>query len=354
MKILHTSDVHLKRVEDERWLGFEEVLRISAAEDVGLLVISGDLFDTKAAAEQLRAPLRSLFASAPARVIVLPGNHDGGALTAGLYFGDRVSVLSDPGSFVDAEGVRVVALPFERIDSEKVMQRLLTLRNSLRPDAVNVLLFHGELLDMIYDCSVYGDEGDAGYMPVRLSYFDGLGFDYVLAGHFHANFEIKPYEGGRFVYSGSPVSITSREQGIRKVNLFTAGGPPGEFPLDTFHYETVDVVLNPLSNEDPLETVRRRLEACHPKAEIRLSVRGFVDLESMDLTERQFEESLDGAAAARGAKIDPQWRNVGTVFEHELFKRFRKRIDESGIDRALAGRMLTMGIEAIMGVLNED
>ena len=35
-------------------------------------------------------------------------------------------------------------------------------------------------------------------MPVRLSYFDGMGFDYVLAGHFHTNFEVLRYEGGFF------------------------------------------------------------------------------------------------------------------------------------------------------------
>ena len=53
---------------------------------------------------------------------------------------------------------------------------------------MNVLLFHGELLHFAAGSGAYGEEEGRDYMPVWLSSFEGLGFDYVLAGHFHSQY----------------------------------------------------------------------------------------------------------------------------------------------------------------------
>ena len=45
MKVLHTADVHLKEVEDERWNALIHLVDISKKEDVDYFIISGDLFD---------------------------------------------------------------------------------------------------------------------------------------------------------------------------------------------------------------------------------------------------------------------------------------------------------------------
>ena len=46
MRILHTADVHLKTLGDERWKALDKVVNVCRKENVDLLVISGDLFDT--------------------------------------------------------------------------------------------------------------------------------------------------------------------------------------------------------------------------------------------------------------------------------------------------------------------
>lgn len=354
MKILHTSDMHLRTTEDERWNGFLEILRVARTEAVELLIISGDMFDKKISADQLRVALRESFDSLPAHVLILPGNHDEGSLTAGQFFGDRVSVMSEPGSLFESELVRVIALPFERIDESAVMERLLTLRAKTVPDATNILLFHGELLDMFYDRGRYGEEEDFGYMPVKLSHLSGLGFDYVLAGHFHAQFEIKSYGDGYFVYPGSPVSITRKEQGRRKCNLFETGEPPHERELDTFHYVTVEHTLNPFDSGEPFDSIRRDLEACHGDASIDLVIKGFIDLETMRRTEEEFKHELESFKSDRLERVTHGWHDIGAVLQHELYRRFERQLQKVGNGSVRSDKIRQMAIEAIMGVLNAD
>lgn len=346
--------MHLRTTGDERWNAFLEIVRVAQAEGAELLVISGDMFDKKINAERLRVALRESFESLAAHVLILPGNHDQGALASGQYFGDRVTVMSEAGALFENGSVRVIALPFERLDGAAVMERLLALRAATVPGATNILLFHGELLDIFYDRERYGDEEDSGYMPVRLSHLRGLGFDYVLAGHFHSQFEIQSYGDGYFVYPGSPVSVTRKEQGRRKCNLFETGGAPREREIDTFHYVTLEHTLDPFDPGTPLDSIRRDLEACHAGASIDLVIDGFIDLDKMQLTEEEFKQRLDSLKSDRVERMTHAWSDIGTVLQHELYKRFERRLQTGGHDPARAQKMRRMAIEAIMEVLGAD
>jgi DNA repair exonuclease SbcCD nuclease subunit len=53
MKILHTADVHLREYDDASWRALQQLTDIGKREDIGLLVISGDLFDEGIDAENL-------------------------------------------------------------------------------------------------------------------------------------------------------------------------------------------------------------------------------------------------------------------------------------------------------------
>jgi exonuclease SbcD len=354
MKILHTSDIHLKTAGDERWRAFQEIVRVARTEGAELLIISGDLFDKKIGADQLRTEMRGVFESLPARVLILPGNHDEGALREGQYFGDRVTVMNETASICDHETVRVIAMPFEQLGSAGVIEGLVSHAGRTRSDGTNILLFHGELMDMFYDPGRFGDEEAAGYMPVHLSDFNDLGFDYVLAGHFHAQFESRQYRGGYFVYPGSPVSVTRREQGRRRINLFQTGNPPNEYALDTFHYRTIVHTLDPFRSGDPLGEIGGAVAACHDQAEIELVVNGFIDLEALKMTEEMFKTELDSFRSGRVERVTHGWRNIGAVLQHELYRRFEERLRAGDRDRELVEKMRRMAIEAVMGVINAD
>lgn len=348
MKILHTADIHLRTIGDSRWQALEYLVRLANDRSVSLFVISGDLFDRQVDVPQLKGPLREVFQRCGARIVVLPGNHDLGAIAAGDYYGEDVTIFSRSDRFLDIGDVRLFGLPFENIEGEKILEKLFWIRGQTRSDATNILLYHGELLEMVYSRDGFGEEDAAGYMPVRLSYFDGLGIDYVLAGHFHTKFEVRQYKHGYFVYPGSPVSTTRKEAGVRKVNLFDTGGQPMPVALDTPHFEDVVVDLDPMSDEHPIETIRKRLRQLDQNARVLLTVSGFVDLVKLGKTEKEFGKDIGALMTPQIEKIDQPWKDVGVVLQSDLFERCEAKLAARDFSEGRKNRVRRMIIEAMM------
>ena len=354
MRILHTADIHLRNGDDERWRALETVIDESIAREVDAIVVAGDLFDRGIDARLLRAPLRALFGRSPVPVLVIPGNHDESGLEAGDFLGDNVTLMMDPAVPVDMGGVRFIGVPFQEADVPETARILSQAARHKREGAVNVLLFHGELLDLVPGSGAFGDEGGRDYMPVRKETFSHLGFDYVLAGHFHTRFRCEYYDGGVFVYPGSPVSITRRETGRRHAVLVTAGETPAGIELDTAFFADVRVDLAPDDVNDPLERIRSVLASAPSGARILLSVGGFVHLGSIGMNEMLFAQAIDGFRAdfAIEPPIEQNWQDVSVVLDHDLFRKFSERLDASGVQGAErdAARAITMA--ALMEVLH--
>ena len=76
MKIIQTSDLHLSSKKPERIKALENIISKAIEEKVGLLLISGDLFDSDEQADSLRPVLRNMLSSLPFTIIAIPGNHD--------------------------------------------------------------------------------------------------------------------------------------------------------------------------------------------------------------------------------------------------------------------------------------
>jgi len=357
MRIIHTADLHLRTTEDERWEALGAILDKAEELKAGALVVSGDMFDKSVDAQRLKTPLREVFEKRQIQVVVLPGNHDESGLHAGDFFGERVTVLTDAAQPVDFGLVRVVGIPYENVGPEAVLDRLLAAREYVRTDegATNVLLYHGELLDLIPDPDAFGEEKGHDYMPVRLSTFAGLGFDYVLAGHFHKGFDVRQFDGGYFVYPGSPVSITRKETGQRHAILIDGGEPPRPVPLDTVHAEPVTIRLNPFDRVSPADEIRRRLEGLHPKAAAYLSVGGFADVSAMGTTEKDLEGSIKQFELdPKVAEVASRWREVGDILHNELFRRINERLNADDIPDASKEAVREMVIDAMSETIHAD
>jgi DNA repair exonuclease SbcCD nuclease subunit len=354
MKILHTADIHLRTAGDERWRALRTIINVADTEGAGLVVISGDMFDRGVDAHTLKVPIRELLQECRAKIVILPGNHDALALAAGDYYGANVHVLADADGHVDTEDVRVFGLPFEKIGGEKVIERLLSIRGRRRTDATNILLYHGELLDVLFVRGVFGEEEETGYMPVPLSAFDESGIDYVLAGHFHSNFDARQYRGGYFVYPGSPVSITRKETGVRRVNLFETGDPPRPFAIESRYYEDVVVTLSPFAGagKDPLGTIEQRIAACAPNAHVLLTVTGMVDLTTLEMTEEQFAEAVAALSDVRVEMVAERWLDVSTVRDSELFVRFMEKLERASLPEAQKEAIRDMTLESMMEAIH--
>jgi exonuclease SbcD len=350
MKIIHTADIHLKAYGDERWEALQKVIALGKKERIELFLISGDLFDKGSDAEALRPHIRGLFSDTGFRICLIPGNHDKDSYAGGIYFGEDTVVLTDLNRPFEYKDVVIWGIPFEPAERDKTLYHLHALAHRLTPDKKQIVLYHGELLDAFFSRSDFGDEGDERYMPVKLSYFNDLKVDYVLAGHFHKRFDVwRLAQGGYFVYPGSPCSITKKETGQRRINLFELGKLPQEHLLNTPHFAEVVLVCDPFAGKNPLEQMKERLQALPANARVLLTVTGFINGESIEMTEEEFVKRAKKIAEGRCVEEHYEFRDIRMILEDDLFKEFLAKLEQADHAEEKKGKMREMAIRAMIG-----
>jgi len=349
MKILHTADIHLKEYEDDRWKTLRNLIEIGKQEEIEIFIISGDLFDKGINAETLRPKIREVFSDNGFKIILIPGNHDSESYKSGMYFGEETIILSDLNKPFEYKDLMIWGLPFEPIEGEKIINKLHLLANNLVKDKRNILLYHGELFDAFFSRKDFGEEGEGRYMPVKLSYFKDLNVDYILAGHFHSKFNMWKLEnGGYFVYPGSPISITKRETGQRKVNIFEVGKAPNEYPLDTPHFEEVIIEFDPFMNKEPVEIVKEYLERVHSQARIILSIKGYINSEEIKISESELVKQIREITKRKFVEEHLEFRDIHTILEDELFKNFMKKLKQTNYDEGKKKQLRDLTIRAMI------
>lgn len=349
MKILHTADIHLKKYEDDRWKTIQKLIEIGKKERIEIFVICGDLFDQDFDSENLRPKIREIFSKTGFKIVILPGNHDSGSYSSGMYFGEDAFILTDLNSPFEHKDVIIWGMPFEPIAGERVLDKLHSLANKLTPDKKNILLYHGELVDAFFSRKDFGEEGEERYMPVGLSYFKDLNIDYVLAGHFHSSFDMRQLEnGGYFVYPGSPISITKRETGQRKVNIFEIGSPPEEYFLDTPHYEEVDIEFDFFKDKKPLDELENRFNNLHPEARIILTVKGFVNCEDIGLDETGLVNKIQKIVTGKCIEECYEFKDIQMILEDDLFNNFLEKLEKIDYEEEKKKQMRDTAIKAMM------
>jgi DNA repair protein SbcD/Mre11 len=327
MKILHTADIHLREDSRERWDSLCGIVETGRKESIDALVISGDLFDADIDALKLKAGLRELFSGIGYDIIVIPGNHDAKSYEDRAFFGSKVKVLRSIDERYEASDVVITGLPFKSINEHEIYSMLRNISDNLDSKKCNILVYHGELLDSYYSAHDFGEEGENRYMPVRLDYFSEMKFDYILAGHFHSNFNVfefrKERGAGYFIYPGSPVSVTKRETGKRKVNIFNTGDSPGEMFINSFHYDAVGIKLDPFIETDPVTLIRERIERIDAKARILLTVEGYINSVKHGIDETRLNEELE--LLRKEKQIDEivfKAVDISRILEDDVFKAF--------------------------------
>lgn len=253
----------------------------------------------------------------------------------------------------DFGDVRIIGVPYESMEIEDVFGKIQSLKISLTEDKTNILVYHGELLDMFFSREDFGGEGQKRYMPIKASFLSNLKIDYVLAGHFHTRFDVKKLDnGGFFIYPGSPTSITKAETGQRKVNLLTVGKPPSEYPLDTFHYEKVAVEFDPFIKQNPTEIVKEAFMKFHPKAKILLTFGGYINSKQIGISESQLAEQLKALVKGRCAEEPScQFSDITKILSNDLFQSLKQKVESSNYDEGQREKMLRIAIRAMMEAL---
>ena len=348
LKVLHTSDIHLRTLGDERWTALETILGVGKKEKIDVLAISGDLFDAKIDAEELRPKIRDVFSNNGFDIVLIPGNHDCN-VCKDMYFGADATVLTDLDKPFEKRNVRIWGLPFENIQTEQVIGKLQYLKTRLDKKHTNILLYHGELIDAFFSRKDFGEEGEQRYMPLKLSYLKDIDVNYVLSGHFHSTFSVRTLEsGGYFVYPGSPVSITKKETGQRMVNIFEVGKKPTPYALDTHHFEDVTITFDPFKGEHPVDTVKEILRKAHPSARVILTIGGFIDTQAIGMKEPELIAALNQTINEKCEEVHFGFKEIHVILGDDLFKNFSQKLDHSKFDEEKKRQLRDLAIRAMM------
>ena len=258
MKLLHTADWHVGRTirgrsrDDEHRQVLAEIAAIARDEQVDLILVAGDIFDTAApapAAEEI--VYRALLDLAEvASVVMVAGNHDNPArlravaplLSLGRVIVGATIARPDDGGILDLPDLsaRIALVPFigkrgivrveeilwldqaERIGeyAERVAEILGALTVGMTPDTVNLVISH---------LMVAGGEPGGGERTAHLFDYSvpALAFpghlNYVALGHLH-----RPQKVPAPVpmwYSGSPLQLDFGEGEDRKAVVLVEAEP---------------------------------------------------------------------------------------------------------------------------------
>ncbi|MGQ9855682.1 MAG: metallophosphoesterase family protein [Fervidobacterium sp.] len=354
MKIVHTSDIHL--TDDERythrWDALRKIIDVVKKENADMLVIAGDLFDSVADANKTYERLRSIFNGI--RVIILPGNHDKDVYKEDMYIGENVTIIKKMEEFVDFENVRIIGIPYEDTCTtvEKTYEKFLLANEFASKSKHNILIYHGELIDERYTGTE--DFYESGrYMPFELKMIESLNFSYILAGHFHTRYDVQKTSNGYFVYPGSPVSVSRKEIGKRRINVVEIGKEPKPLEIQSFHYVEKIVQLN--LEDSPKAKIESELnsDVLIDNGYVILHVSGFFDGNRFSETENSLKKWLDGLKEKFNVEIQFSAKDIGNIMkEDRLIYRIIEKLNAKDIDDAQRKSILRKIVDAYIELDN--
>ncbi|HEX4724602.1 MAG TPA: exonuclease SbcCD subunit D [Pseudonocardiaceae bacterium] len=264
MKILHTADWHVGKVLknqprfDEHRAVLADLVRIADAEDVDLVVVAGDLFETSSPNPQAQGLVMKTLLRLRAdgrHVVVLAGNHDNQRLVDEVYrtvlgeVGIHVVGLPKPATrggtlrlpMRDGTTAQVAVLPFlayryavraaeivlsetsdhSRAYANQVGVILDSLTSTFADDTVNIVTTHATLLGGRWGGGERQAQTLLGYeLPANLF---PAGAHYAALGHLHRYQEI---DGPcPIAYSGSPLALDFGEEANDPVALVVHANP---------------------------------------------------------------------------------------------------------------------------------
>ncbi|HQM15735.1 MAG TPA: metallophosphoesterase [Candidatus Woesebacteria bacterium] len=355
-KILHTADLHLRELDDERWQALELILDQTKKIKADVLTIAGDLLDHDSVSIRFRDQLRQIFSVQPFKIVILPGNHDAHSFPPGSFLGENVHILLQSDDSIAVDNVIIRGLPYQLQQQPSTASAIAALTQNLNKNHTNIVLIHGELTDLFFDSSDYGDEGSKRYYPFSLRAFAGTDVDYLLAGHYHTHSHLKHLpnirlsKGGYFLYPGSPVSITTKENTPRCIWLIVPDQPPQEIALTSFYYHQLNLNLRPDSTPHVLEEFEQQLKSLPKNAKPLIKVGGYFDQTVLKKNEVELNDTIRQLASryhAQYSGFEFSAINVDQVVNSSLYHQLVTQINQTIQDQSQQEALVELLIKAM-------
>ena len=209
LKFIHTADIHIDSAFTARFTVSQarglraDILKsfsriIDLAKNADILLIAGDLFETRRPSGAAVSYVKRKFAEIPnTKVFIAAGNHDPyteDSVYANENLGENVHVFSTEAECVSLPelNARVFGISFSRPHFDYT----LPLPDIIKIDGIfDIMVMHADLVSA---------GGKSNYNPVCENTIAECGADYLALGHVHDRSEIKLCGQTRFAYSGIP------------------------------------------------------------------------------------------------------------------------------------------------------
>ncbi|TET51604.1 MAG: hypothetical protein E3J58_01800 [Actinomycetota bacterium] len=349
MRIIQTSDLHLSSKKPERLRALENIIFQAKEKKADLVLISGDLFDSDEQADVLRPVLRNMLSSLPFTIIAIPGNHDMESYRSDLNFGNSIRIMTGkPFEVTGYEDTKLISVPYS---NQNFNDLVFDLRKEIDDSRINILMLHCTLDIPYLGEEEYGQEERQAYLPVNSRVLGDLGFDYIMSGHFHSRVVENHISGSTvFIYSGSPVSVTKKEQGRRRITLLDTNKAKNRrlsfLELDSFYYDRIELNFYPGKEDSLLKELKGKLDS-FTRQDVCLEVKlgGFISAGEKDLG-KNIGRIMDGSGLESSRlEISEEYRDIKSILEDPLYNVFKEKLENmENDDRDLRDRIDEMVI----------
>ena len=355
IKILHAADFHMdspfyslppeksaRRRREQR----ELLDRLaSAAEDVDLVLLAGDLFDSEASYWETTETLKRVFSAIKAHIFIAPGNHDYYTARSPYAFMDLPSNVH----LFKTSQLRSVELPelnarvwgagFTAAGSEALLKSF-TVRAS---DLTEIMVLHGDIA------------ANSRYNAISEADIARTGLDYLALGHVHTFSGIKKAGDTFYAYPGCLEGRGFDETGPKGFIKGTVDKRAADLsfvPIAQREYRVIEADLT--GETDIVEAAKRAVGDGYPRDIVRLILKGETDAEpdlqavSEALSDRFFHLTVKSELRRRR----PLWEGAGEDTLTGMFLAdLKSKYDESrdAESRELLELAARFGISALEG-----
>lgn len=222
VKILHTADLHIGARESflgaraqsrqaETLITFEKIINIAKENNVDILLIAGDLFNSNSVDTAFCDRVFECFASIPdTKIVVSCGNHDPLSFDSPFrkYKNPKnLYVLETQDCFVEFSDIntRVYGRSFKEVYTQGVSRFSIKTNSSF----INLMCIHGDLR---------ADLG-SNYNSITTEFIENSGMDYIALGHVHKRTDVSKIGNTYLSYCGCPEGQGFDELGEKGVYL---------------------------------------------------------------------------------------------------------------------------------------
>lgn len=258
MKIIHCADLHFgsafanftsekaKQRRDEILHSFERLCDYARQNDVKVVIIAGDAFDTvKITAKTRTRFLAAVNACPDIDFLYLVGNHDDEGLTADDTVPANLKFFASDWTYFNYDGVTICGAVISSANSVSIYDRL-----KLSEDTLNIVTLHGQ---------VAGYKSEDGAEIISLPRLKNKNIDYLALGHVHSYSAGQLDERGIFAYSGCLDGRGFDETGEKGFVSITAENKKIEIKFVPFSSRKVFEYEYAVSADDDYITVRSAL-----------------------------------------------------------------------------------------------